>query len=136
MTTNLGAAYQWFALAAKNGDTEAAKRRDLVMVQLDAETLAAAEQVVKGWKAKPALAEANEVAEPAGWGMPGETPTASLVTRAQNLLNKLGYDAGPPNGQLDDQTRNAIKSFERRNGLEETGEVNIPLVTKLERLTS
>ena len=64
------------------------------------------------------------------------TPTVLLVTRAQKLLNKLGYDAGPPNGQLDDQTRDAIKSFERRNGLDETGEVNIPLVTKLERLTS
>lgn len=98
-------------------------------VQLDAETLAAAEQGVKDWKAKPALAEANEVVEPAGWGMPGETPTASLVTRAQKLLNKLGYDAGLPNGQLDGQTRNAIKSFERHNGLAETGEVNIPLIT-------
>ena len=32
ITKNLGAAYQWFALAAKNGDTEAAKRRDLVKV--------------------------------------------------------------------------------------------------------
>ncbi len=46
-TKNLGAAYQWFALAANNGDTEAAKRRDLVKVQLDPQTLAAAEQAVK-----------------------------------------------------------------------------------------
>ena len=136
MAKNIGAASQWFALAAKNGDTEAAKRRDQVKVQLDPKTLAAAEQVVTSWQAKPAVAEANGVVEPAGWDMPGETPTASLVTRAQKLLNKLGYDAGPPNGQLDDQTRAANKSFERRNGLEETGEVNIPLVTKLERLTS
>ena len=30
MPKNLGAAYQWFALAAKNGDQEAAKRRDLI----------------------------------------------------------------------------------------------------------
>ncbi len=94
MTKNLGAAYQWFALAAKNGDTEAAKRRDLVKVQLDPQTLAAAEQAVKGWKAKPAMSEANEVAEPAEWAASAETPTASLVTRAQKLLNKLGYDAG------------------------------------------
>ncbi len=28
MPKNLGAAYQWFALAAKDGDQEAAKRRD------------------------------------------------------------------------------------------------------------
>jgi localization factor PodJL len=136
MATNLGAAYQWFALAAKNGDTEAAKRRDQVKAQLDPKALAAAEQAVKGWKAKPALPEANAVAEPEEWVAQGETPTGGLVARAQKLLNKLGYDAGPANGQLDDQTRNAIKSFERRNGLEETGEVNIPLVTNLERLTS
>jgi localization factor PodJL len=135
-TKNLGAAYQWFALAATNGDTEAAKRRDLVKVQLDPQTLAAAEQAVKSWKAKPAISEANEVALPTEWTASTETPTVSLVTRAQKLLNKLGYDAGPPNGQLDNQTRDAIKSFERRNGLDETGEVNIPLVTKLERLTS
>ena len=44
MAKNIGAASQWFALAAKNGDTEAAKRRDLVKVQLDPKTLAAAEQ--------------------------------------------------------------------------------------------
>lgn len=136
MTKNLGAAYQWFALAATNGDKEAAKRRDLVKVQLDPQTLAAAEKVVKSWKAKPAMSEANEVALPTEWAASTETPTVLLVTRAQKLLNKLGYDAGPPNGQLDDQTRDAIKSFERRNGLDETGEVNIPLVTKLERLTS
>jgi len=136
MAKNLATAYQWFALAAENGDAEAAKRRDLVKAQLDAATLASAEQAVKAWRAKPAPAEANEVDEPAGWALPTETPTASLITRAQKLLNKLGYDAGPANGQLDAQTRNAIKSFERRNGLDETGEVNIPLVTKLERLTS
>jgi hypothetical protein len=33
------------------------------------------------------------------------------------------------------RTRAAIKSFERRQSLEETGEVSIPLVTTLERLT-
>lgn len=136
MTKDPAAAYQWFALAAENGDAEAAKRRDLMKAQLDAKTLASAEQAVKAWKAKPALAEANEVDEPAEWALPTETPTTALITRAQKLLNKLGYDAGPANGQLGDQTRNAIKSFERRNGLDETGEVNIPLVTKLERLTS
>jgi hypothetical protein len=34
------------------------------------------------------------------------------------------------------RTREAIKSFERQYGLEETGKVTIQLVTKLERLTS
>jgi peptidoglycan hydrolase-like protein with peptidoglycan-binding domain len=34
------------------------------------------------------------------------------------------------------RTRDAIKSFERKNGLEETGKVTAPLVSKLERLAS
>jgi len=43
---------------------------------------------------------------------------------------------GVPDGLMGARTREAIKSFERKNGLEETGKVTIPLVTKLERLTS
>ena len=43
---------------------------------------------------------------------------------------------GVPDGLMGARTREAIKSFERKNGLEETGTVTIPLVTKLERLTS
>ena len=52
------------------------------------------------------------------------------------MLNKLGYDVGAPDGVAGERTKDAIKRFERRNGLEETGEITIPLVTKLERLTS
>jgi localization factor PodJL len=136
MAKNLVAAYQWFALAAKTGDTEAAKRRDHVKAELDQPMLAAAEQAVKNWRAKTAIPEANEVAFPNEWTASAETPNGALVTRAQKLLNKLGYDAGPPNGQLRDETRDAIRTFQRRNGLDETGEVTIPLVTQLERLTS
>jgi peptidoglycan hydrolase-like protein with peptidoglycan-binding domain len=67
--------------------------------------------------------------------MPGEAPTASLVTRAESP-QQARLRCRTAQRPAHDQTRNAIKSFERRNGLEETGEVNIPLVTKLERLTS
>ena len=63
MPKNLGAAYQWFALAAKNGDQEAAKRRDLIKPELDAAALAAADQAVATWTAKQPPAEANEVDE-------------------------------------------------------------------------
>jgi localization factor PodJL len=70
---------------------------------------------------------------------PADAPEATnpeLVARAQMLLNKLGYNAGTPDGQMDARTREAILSFERNNGLQETGSVTILLVTVLERLTS
>jgi localization factor PodJL len=131
---NLAEAYRWFALAAKAGDGEAAKRRDLVKVQLAPAELEAVEQAVAAWTAKTPVAEATGVDEPAEWA--GASPNTALVSRAQSLLNKLGYDVGMPDGLMGAKTRDAIKSFERNNGLQETGTVTIPLVTKLERLTS
>ncbi|MGC1710191.1 MAG: peptidoglycan-binding domain-containing protein, partial [Methyloceanibacter sp.] len=115
MPKKLTTAYEWFALAAKNGDAEAAKHRYLIKVQLDQKTLAA-DQTVKTWQPKPALAETNEVAQPEDWAARAEAPNSSLIARAQKLLNELGYDAGPSNGQLGEQTRDAVKSLERRNG--------------------
>jgi peptidoglycan hydrolase-like protein with peptidoglycan-binding domain len=58
------------------------------------------------------------------------------VTRAQTLLDKLGYKAGPADGLMGSRTRTAIKLFQSRNGLGVTGEVSAPLVTKLEGMAS
>ena len=137
MTKNLPEAYKWFALAAIQGDAEAAKRREVIRVQLAPETLKAAEAAVKSWKAKEAPADINEVAENPAWNAKAEaTESGSLVARAQSLLNKLGYDVGTPDGLVGSRTKTAIKLFQQRHGLEETGEVSIPLVTRLERLAS
>jgi localization factor PodJL len=133
---NLSEAYKWFALAAKAGDREAAKRRDLVKAELAPAELETAEQAVAAWTAKTPAADANGVDQPAEWAESSPTPNTALVSRAQSLLNKLGYDVGAPDGLMGAKTRDAIKSFERKNGLQETGTVTIPLVTKLERLTS
>jgi localization factor PodJL len=132
---DLAEAYKWLSLAAADGDVEAAKRRDLVKGQLTPAALAEGDQALKLWKAKPLKAEANEVSLPAQ-GSADASSNRALIARAQALLNKLGYDVGVPDGELGDRTRDGIKSFERRNGMSETGEVTVPLVTKLERLTS
>ena len=141
MKKDLAEAYKWFALAAANGDGEAAKRRDQVKARLDPAAVAESEQAVKQWAPKAANAGANDLEESPLWAAeaaPAATASSNveLVIRAQRLLNKLGYDVGPPDGTLGDRTRAAIETFERRNGLQATGEVSIPLVTKLERLTS
>ncbi len=136
MPKNLPEAYKWFSLAARGGDEEAAKRRQLIEVQLSPADLAAAQQTLAAWAAKAPVAEANAVEELPEWVEASATPNTALVTRAQGLLNKLGYDVGMPDGLMGAKTREAIMSFERKNGLEETGKVTILLVTKLERLTS
>ncbi|MFO7477078.1 MAG: peptidoglycan-binding domain-containing protein [Methyloceanibacter sp.] len=88
------------------------------------------------WTAKAPPPEANEVPELEEWADASASPNTSLVSRAQTLLNQLGYDAGTPDGLMGGRTREAIKSFERKNGLEESGRVTAPLVAKLERLAS
>lgn len=111
-------------------------------MQLTPETRAKAEAEVKAWKATPALPPANQVAENPAWTAKKTASTAkasnasTLVTRAQTLLNKLGYDVGVPDGVAGSRTRSEIKRFQGRNGLEETGEVSVPLVSQLESLAS
>jgi len=137
MTKNLSQAYQWFALAAAQGDPEASKRREVIRVQLAPETLAQAEAAVTAWTAMPAVPEANQVAENPSWVAQAPAKKATtLVSRAQTLLNKLGYDVGAPDGMVGPRTRTAIKTFQQRNGLDQTGDVSLPLVDKLERLSS
>ncbi|HUU25708.1 MAG TPA: peptidoglycan-binding protein [Methyloceanibacter sp.] len=137
MTKNLSQAYQWFALAAAQGDPEARKRREVIRVQLAPETLAQAEAAVTAWTAMPAVPEANQVAESPAWVAQAPAKKATtLVSRAQTLLNKLGYDVGAPDGMVGPRTRTAIKTFQERNGLDQTGDVSLPLVDKLEHLSS
>ncbi|HSD93488.1 MAG TPA: peptidoglycan-binding protein [Methyloceanibacter sp.] len=129
-------AYRWFALAAAAGDAEAAKRSELLKLRLDSAALTEAEQAVAAWTAKPTAPEANEVPELEEWADASPTTDTGLVSRAQTLLNQLGYDVGPADGLMGARTREAIKSFERKNGLEETGTVSALLVAKLQRLSS
>jgi localization factor PodJL len=54
------AAYRWYALAARSGDSEAARRRDLLIARLPAETIEAANAQIAGWQPAPAIERAND----------------------------------------------------------------------------
>ena len=65
---NYAEAYKWFALAAKQGDLEAARKRDEIAAELDDQTLAVADSVVKNWKPEPQPDDAMRVkTPPGGW---------------------------------------------------------------------
>lgn len=53
-----------------------------------------------------------------------------LITAIQSRLEILGYDPGPPDGQLNQRTRQAIGWFEREAGLPVTGQAS-PELAKL-----
>ncbi|GFO81884.1 MAG: hypothetical protein A49_15110 [Methyloceanibacter sp.] len=137
---DLAEAYKWYSLAAAQGDSEALKRRSSVSTQLTSETIVAIDEKAANWKPKAVSPEANDVAEPAAWGSApasasNQAPESStLVSRAQTLLNKLGYDVGVPDGLAGNKTQTGVKRFQQRNGLAETGEITVELVTRLEAL--
>jgi localization factor PodJL len=83
---NYAEAYKWFALAAKQGDGEAANKRDEIAAQLDEETLAAAELVVKSWKPEPQPDDAIKVkTPPGGWDAAAPTPKAKPRIKSVEL---------------------------------------------------
>jgi localization factor PodJL len=83
---NYAEAYKWFALAAKQGDVEAANKRDDIAAQLDEETLAAANLVVKNWKPEPQPDDAIKVkAPPGGWDAAIQPPRPKPRTKSANL---------------------------------------------------
>jgi localization factor PodJL len=63
---NLAEAFKWFALASREGDRDAAKKRDDVAGRLDKQSLAAAMAAAQAWQAQPQPSAVNEVAAPPG----------------------------------------------------------------------
>jgi peptidoglycan hydrolase-like protein with peptidoglycan-binding domain len=49
----------------------------------------------------------------------------------QQRLNNLGYDAGPPDGQLTPQTQGAIRQFQSDVGLPASGQADASTVAAL-----
>lgn len=47
-----------------------------------------------------------------------------LVTGIQIFLGRFGYGLGPYTGQLDQATQDALKAYQKKTGLSETGDIN------------
>jgi localization factor PodJL len=139
---NTAEAYKWFTLAARQGDAEAGKRREALRTRIPAKSLAAAEKIIRSWKPASVKDEANKSGPPrGGWhnakfnkGLNAGDP--ALIARAQFLLNKVGYDAGVPDGKLGPQTITAIRKFEGRQGISQTGKVSQSLLKRLSAISS
>ena len=139
---NIAEAYKWFTLAARSGDDEARKRREALRPKLSARALSAAQKIIQRWKPATVNEAANRAGPPrGGWRNasikkrmnPGGP---ALIAKTQILLNKLGYDAGVPDGKLGPQTVAAIRRFEERTGITRTGKATSALLQRLEALSS
>jgi N-acetylmuramoyl-L-alanine amidase len=54
-----------------------------------------------------------------------------LLSGVQKRLANLGFDAGPPTGQMNEDTRAALLAFQRRFALEATGEADAATQSRL-----
>jgi localization factor PodJL len=126
--------YKWFSLAARSGDADAGKARDDIAKSLTAEQVQRIQAEVDAWTSEPIQLDANFA--PIGtWSTgfdAGETiTTRDVVSRVQQALNRLGYQVGSPDGVAGPKTSEAIRTFERGTGMNETGKVNPRLLAVL-----
>jgi len=131
---DLGASFKWFALAASRGDADAAKARDDIAKSLDAASVQRINDEVAAWK--PAQIDLAANFAPIGTWMKNFDPGVSIaklevVKGVQQVLARLGYDVGTPDGLAGPKTAEAIKSFERGTGMNETGTINPRLLAVL-----
>jgi localization factor PodJL len=135
---DLVAAYKWLDIAAKGGDQGAAAKRDALATELSAEDLAKAKVASGTWRAKTPDALANgDTASLKQWevsSLAGSDDAANTknVARVQNLLNRLGYDVGSPDGLMGPRTRDAILEYQMTEGLATTGTVTHETLNSLQ----
>jgi len=101
----------------------------------------------------------SQLLYPVGWAMASDKPIASspqpssaisqkankelatlrqnpkefraLVTGVQIFLGRFGYGLGPYTGQLDQATKDALKAYQKKTGLSETGDINFHTLKRL-----
>ncbi len=136
---DLATSYKWFAVAANNGDQDSARKRDEIANALDRTALANARLAAETWKPKTPIESANTVSTPPGGWQDAPARSASapvgetkaLVAKAQSLLTRLGYRPGPADGVIGPRTREAVRAFQRKEGMSETGQIDLQLVEAL-----
>lgn len=78
-----------------------------------------------------ALADLGLSGQQGSNGRAAQASNSSSVASAQSMLNGLGYAAGPVDGQYGAKTADAIRAFQRDNGLRPDGRVTPNLITAL-----
>jgi localization factor PodJL len=101
---------------------------------MSASEIAQARAASANWHAKTPNADANTVNPPPG-GWDSDVVAASdqqaLVKTIQTLLADQGYDPGPADGRIGPKTRQAVKDYQRKSGVTETGALDTTLLASL-----
>jgi localization factor PodJL len=139
-----GQAYFWYLAAAAQGDTDAQTRADQLAKSLSQATIDAAKDRLQKWSPEKAPDNANVVSvDESKWQVKNgprvqsaSVEPKSMVNQAQDMLEKLGFNIGPHDGQLEGKTANAVRLFQLQKGLPVTGKVTKELIDALQAAVS
>ena len=120
-------ALYWYEIAAANGDASAPGNVTTLRDALPLDQAQQAQRRASTWvKATPnAAANGNFGAQ--DWTQ----ASRAQVQAVQEVLNGLGYEAGPADGLAGAGTRTAIRAFQADNGLPTSGTIEASLIETL-----
>lgn len=124
---DLAKALFWFEVAARNGDTGAEQEVANLRTRVTMTESMDASDAAKAWKASSPNALANGKFGAQRWN----TGNPLQVQAVQTALGRLGFGAGTPDGVLGSQTAEAIRDYQKMEGLDVTGTITPELVDHL-----
>lgn len=124
---DLPEALYWFELAARQGDNAAAQEARNLSARLPDETVSEVVGAADVWSELPSIALANGRFGAQRWN----TGNPLQVQAVQTALSRLGYLSGQADGVLGPQTAEAIRAYQRSEGLSATGTVTPELIDRL-----
>ncbi len=136
-------AYRLYSLAARQGDSDAAARAKTLRNYLSSSEATSIDGEVASWTPRQIDRAANFVTiADKNWGVDMAGPEkalppspeltgAKLIGRAQELLARLGFDVGTPDGVMGSRTANAVRLFQMKEGLPVNGMVSNELLRHL-----
>ena len=144
---NVDEALFWYMIAASQDDADAKKRASVLSQNLSPVLVESVRAKASAWIPQQAPEHANVVTiqDPAWQNASALTqiaPAQSEIEKqpavqdpiglTQQLLDKLGFNIGDPDGKMGTRTTNAIRLFQLQSGMKVTGEVTEDLISKLQ----
>lgn len=115
LPANKEAGYAWLVLAEKSGHEEAPIVRKALAKGMTADEIKRADARAAAFR-------------PTNGGGFADRPTVMYV---QQVLNDLGFQAGPVDGMVGPRTREAVGRYQEKNGLSKDGRISPTLLDRL-----
>ena len=114
-------AHMWLNLATTGGVANARGYRDDLATRMTSQQIAKAQELARAWRPDTGASQSSS-----------QNATIKYsVSNTQQLLNGLGYDAGPVDGAMGGSTRAGIRAYQRANNHYADGRLTEDLFDKI-----